>query len=215
MKTWILVIAAALLCGCGQKPYNKHLFSLAEQQAGPIKKCQGCGVLQVKRLSINAPFGAKVLVYRTGVYEYQTDFYNEFIIPPAVMITQKVQNKLAASGLFERVAGTNGGVNATEVLEGNILDFYGDMQNRLEPKAVAAIEFFIISAGPEQKVLLNKIYRREHKLANRSAEGLVAAYDYCLEEIIAELKKDIAAVKSTGDEKRPNKMQGTRTNLNE
>jgi cholesterol transport system auxiliary component len=120
------------------------------------------------------------------------DFYNEFLVSPGAMVTEKTRNWLSQSGLFARVLDAGSYAKPTHTLEGNITALYGDVRDRSSPAAVMEIRvFLIVNKAPRESIILGKTYRASSGLKTKSAEGLVEAFDNCLETILTDLQHDL------------------------
>jgi len=184
----ILLIGIVITGGCGQKTYNKRYFALDIQRHALAGETTTDRTLKVEPFTINPAFASKSLVYRKSRFQFETDFYNEFLIPPAELLTQASRQWMSQSGLFGIVSGNSG--RDAFVLQANILALYGDFSQKLQPKAVAAIQFFMTH---NNEVVLNKAYKEKAPLETLSADGLMAAYNQCLELIMKNLESDMRA----------------------
>ena len=151
-------------------------------------------VVEVDRFTIDAAFVGKSLVYRTGQLQYLTDFYNEFLVLPAVMITEETRNWLAQSGLFARVTGPAPRTTPTHLLEGNIVELYGDLRDKNDPKAVMQIRVFVSRFDAEGRpaFLYGKDYSATSPVESHDPAGLVDALSRCFRTILTDLQKDLA-----------------------
>jgi cholesterol transport system auxiliary component len=188
----LLLLSAA---GCGSwASANKMQYMINPGQPQQVTSEQTKRVLEVDRFTIEAAFAVKSLIYRTGELQYQTDFYNEFLIPPALMITEETREWLSRSGLFARIVGPATRASPTHLLEGNIVDIYGDLRNKEAPAAVVQIRFFVSRFESEGHPV--PIYGRDYSarspIESRDPAGLVDAYSRCFQQILADLQKDLA-----------------------
>ena len=184
-----LVVSSLIILGCGQQSYNKRYYVLeAVREANHISTKRE-SILSVQRFTIDSAFESKGLVYRKSEFEYESDFYNEFLISPAVMITEKTRNWLAASGIFARVLDKGSYAEPTHTLKGNITALYGDLRNR---KAIIEMRIFLIaSAAREESVILARTYTSSCGLHSETTEGLIEAFDSCLRQILIDLERDL------------------------
>jgi ABC-type uncharacterized transport system auxiliary subunit len=190
------VLLAALCSGCaGRQPYAKHQFVLEAarpaQPPGPPHDV----ALAVHGFTIDPVYEGTGLRYRKAESEYESDFYNEFVIAPQVLIGSQTRNWLSQSGLFQNVLEPGSLLEATHVLEGNILVLYGDFRGGKVPQAVMAIRFFLIAiqSSPPQ-VVFTRDYQTSHQAQAPTAGALVAAFDRCLEQILSALEEDLGKV---------------------
>jgi cholesterol transport system auxiliary component len=151
-------------------------------------------VLEVCRFRIESAFAAKSLVYRVGPLRYETDFYNTFLVPPAVMIAEETRVWLSQSGLFSRVIGPGAVNEPTYVLEGDILELYGDLRDKTDPRAVMQIRFFLsrVEENGQPLAMEGKTYIAVSHLESADPAGLVEAFNRCFETILTDLEKDLA-----------------------
>lgn len=185
-----------ILTGCANRQtYDKKYFILNAVRQGESIGTRADWVLEVRRFTVDSAFAGKGLVYRTGEFEYKSDFYNEFLVSPAAMITDKTRNWLAESGLFKTVLDAGTAIDATHTLEGNVTEMCGDFRDRSSPQAQIEIRIFVlkIKAGGESVPVFGQTYRSSASIVSENPEHLVEALDKCLEEILSELEKDLAA----------------------
>lgn len=189
------LIALIVFTGCGQRQaFDKHYYFLsAIRKAQPVTS-QKDVVLEVSNFTIDSAFGGKGLIYRTGEVKYETDFYNEFLVSPRSMITEKTRNWLAASRLSRRVLDPGSQIDPTHVIEGNITALYGDFRDNTSPRAILEIRIFLleIKAGEESVSVFGATYKSSVALETKDPESVVNALDRCLEEILAKLEKDLS-----------------------
>ena len=188
----ILTASSLMLSGCGQRSYAKRSYILDVAGAAETAATSSDGILDIRTFTIDSAFDSKGLVYRKSQFEYEVDFYNEFLISPAVMVTEKTRNWLSQSGLFATVLDAASYTKPTHTLRGNITALYGDVRDRSSPAAVMEIRVFLIAnKAPKESIILCKTYRASSGLKTESAEGLVEAFDNCLETILTDLQHDL------------------------
>jgi ABC-type uncharacterized transport system auxiliary subunit len=189
-----LVVASLALVGCGRKPYEKTYFYLNVQRPYEASKTDSELVLELRTFAIDAAFNSKGLVYRTNEFEYETDFYNELLVWPATMVTERSRTWLSETGLFARVISGASHVRPTHALEGNITALYGDFRDAAKPVAVMEIRFFLMeSDSSKERLIWAKAYKGSCDASERTAQALAEAFDRCLETILSELEEDLKA----------------------
>ncbi len=203
-RTWTrsalyLVAAVCSLApaGCsGPTSASRRFFMLeAPRQAAPVAR-EGKAILAVPRFTIDAAYAGRGLVYRLDEHRYESDSYNEFLIAPAVMVTEKTRDWLAGSGLFAQVLSSGSGAEPTHRIEANITALYGDFRDKAAPKAVVEMRFFLLrtESGIDPEIVFAKSYRAASDARTADPEGLIAGFDHCLQTILAELERDLADV---------------------
>jgi ABC-type uncharacterized transport system auxiliary subunit len=189
-----VITSAILLAGCSPKSFEKQHYVLDTRRASSVVASNSANIIELRRFTSNPAFSGKGLINRTGEFEYESDFYNEFLISPAVMITERARNWLSASGVSRRVLDPGSYVDPTHVMEGNVIALYGDFRDRSSPTAVMEIRVFLLETktGKEPVIVFGKTYRSSVSLESEYPGGLVSAFDRCLVEILTDVEQDLA-----------------------
>jgi cholesterol transport system auxiliary component len=200
-----LVASLALfvfLTGCvGRKYVEKGSFALDVPPNGAASSSESDAVLRVRTLRVSPRYEGKSFVYRTSDLAYESDYYNQFFAPPDTMITEEVRDWLGSSGLFKEVVDYTGQVEHTHVLEGEVIDLYGDYSERgsSRSKAVLGIEFrFIHEIDAEPKLIFQKRYRKAVPVASPAPDVLVRGWNDALQKILTELEADLRKAPLSG-----------------
>ncbi|MBN1360921.1 MAG: membrane integrity-associated transporter subunit PqiC [Sedimentisphaerales bacterium] len=186
-----------VLSGCARPvSANTRFYMLQTLRQAPPATREGKAVLAIPRFTIDAAYAGRGLVYRLDEHRYESDAYNEFLIAPAVMATEKTRDWLAGSGLFAQVLSSGSGADPTHRIEANITALYGDFRDKAAPKAVIEMRFFLLrtETGIDPEIVFAKSYRAACDTRTADPEGLVAGFDQCLRTILTELEKDLADV---------------------
>lgn len=195
-RTWIrlalLAAAVVLLAGCLAQAHPKKSYfvletRLPDTQVNTAKR----RTLLIGTVSAAAGYDGRGLVYRVGPDQFDTDFYNEFMAPPARLLADQCAQYLDASSRRVRAVKTPGLALADYGLETYLETMHGDFTTG-PPQAVLAIRFTVndLRRAPT-RVLLDKTYRSAAPLAAKTPEALVTALNGCLEAILAELSGDL------------------------
>ena len=187
-----LFVLSIMLTGCGRISYNKRLYILdAARQAEPEQTRSGA-TLDVRRFTIDSAFAGKGFVYRRGEHEYESDFYNQFLISPAVMVSEKTRHWLYRSGIFQRVLVPGSRLESTHTLEANITALYADVRDKSSPGAVMELRAFLLASNNAgESVILSETYQASYPLQSDTPDAFVEALDKCLAEILTGREKHI------------------------
>lgn len=188
-----VVVSSLILSGCGQSALaNRHYYILDAVRQGPPASSRGNATLRVRRFEVDQAFATKQLVYRVEGSRYEPDFYNQFLVPPGIMIMEKTRDWLADSGLFQRVFSSYSPLESTYSLEGNVLELYADFAAGPTPRAVMEIRFFLVAGRDANETIpLTQTYRAESPVSARTAEAVVTALSKDLTDILTRLEADI------------------------
>ncbi len=93
-KTLLIIIVVfglfSVMIGCVnlEKSYpEKRYFIMDASRGEDISSSDTDAALTVRRFRVSPKYEGKGLVYRLDDLSYESDFYNEFFIPPASMFT--------------------------------------------------------------------------------------------------------------------------------
>jgi cholesterol transport system auxiliary component len=153
------------------------------------------GVLKVANMRVSPRFDGKGFVYRTAEMNYETDFYNQFLVSPASMFTDEVRQALSQANIFEYVVNPDSQLEPTHRLEGIVEALYGDFSDKGSPQAVLAMSFLLSREAPAgSELFFQKRYRRVVPVQKRTPEALVRGWNEGLEGILTAL---VAELRST------------------
>lgn len=201
MKAWAtaVVVSLVLLVGTAsgcvdlKKSYpEKRSFVLDVGMPPQDAPSKGAIVLKINKFRVSPLFAGRAMVYRVADLQYETDFYDEWFVAPATLVTQQVQQWIARSSGFDMVMLGMNHVEPTHLLEGTLTEFYGDF--RAEPTAVLGLDLHLLDALHERQALLRRTYHREVPLKDRSSEALAVGLTEALRTVLAEVAEDLAAV---------------------
>lgn len=197
MKPYIAVSAVLVLVVLGSGCVSRHSYAKRQFVLEAIRSDQPAGpshdvVLAVRGFTIDPVCDSLGLLCRKGESEYESDFYNQFLVAPQALISSQTRAWLAQSGKFKTVLEPGSLIEATHVLEGNVLALYGDFRGQGLPQAVMQIRVFAVAnKASGSQITFARDYRASREAAGQTAEALVAAFNQCLEQILTELETDL------------------------
>jgi cholesterol transport system auxiliary component len=187
-----LVLGLLILGGCKSNPAVRSHYALNTTRPDRPANAPSPAVLDVRRLTIDSAYESKGLVYRQGEALYDTDYYSEFLVAPAQLITDRIRNWMTDAELCARVLDSGSLMEPTHSLEGHITRLYGDYRDKDARKAIMEIRLYLISHKDlGQAILLGKSYEQSEPVDNPDGETLVNAFDACLVRILTELESDL------------------------
>jgi cholesterol transport system auxiliary component len=190
-----LVMLLFLCSGCVNLERDtpaRHYFVIEiphSANPGPSASDQ---VLLVSDLRISPRYADKSFVYRISDAGYESDYYNQFLTSPDIMITEELRRGLAMSPQFKFVVGPSNSLQSDYDLEGSINNLYGDFRDLNHPTAVLEIDFFLYKEnGGNHAVVMQKRYMKSVPISERSPEALVKGWGQALQEIVMALAADL------------------------
>jgi cholesterol transport system auxiliary component len=193
LLTYILILAAAvMLSGCGSRAINKNQYVLDISPPAVKAAQRSDSILEVRSFNIDSQFSGRQMVYRVGEFRYSPDYYNEFLISPATMITQAVRNWVADTGMFARVLEPGSSIRPTYVLNGTIAACYADIREKAAPAAVLKVRMFLTKqdGGPETLVW-SRTYDLREPMKDLQAESFAAAMSKCVDNVLQKLQENL------------------------
>jgi uncharacterized lipoprotein YmbA len=194
-----VTVLLSLLSGCMslERSYpDKRYFVLEASNPGAQADAKGGGILEVANVRVSPRYEGRSFIYRTTDVGFEADFYNEFLVSPAALISEEVRGALTRARLFQYVVSPFSQLQPTHVLEAAVNGLYGDFRDASSPKAVLEMEFFLGKESPSRaQVVLQKRYFKTVKISGHTAEALVRGWDQALGEILTSLVTDLKAAK--------------------
>jgi cholesterol transport system auxiliary component len=190
----VIAVAATLgACTLARPNVTKHTF-LLEPTPPPMASVQKLVSVRVGVVNVAAPYRGKAFVYRHGELQFEADFYNEYFVAPAAMLSEATAWALASANVFRRTIPPGAADAGDYVLEGFASELYGDARDPAKPVAVVAITFYL---SPAQAMTSNVIWSREYRqrapAAETTPEALARGWNAALSTILADLARDLAA----------------------
>jgi len=179
---------------------EKRYFILDTSRDTEISSPDTGAVLTVCRFRVSPQYEGKGLVYRLEELSYESDFYNEFFVSPASLITEETRKRLAGSGLFKHVVDLASHLDPTYVLEGAVTALYGDYRVNTAPKAVLEMQFFLLNeTSTSPKIIYQSQYYKEEPLKGNTPDALVKSWNKALDQILTEFETDLKEIISKTD----------------
>jgi cholesterol transport system auxiliary component len=192
----ILLAASFLFSGCVsiEKSYpDKRYFVLDIASNAPLQNSADSGILQIALARVSPRYADRNFVYRRSDTRFESDFYNQFLISPAALVTEELRGRLSRAGLFKFVVGSANDLTPTHTIEIIVNTLYGDFRDLKAPKAVIEMEFFLTQEVSPSAIVFHKLYQRIVPVQERNPEALVQGWNQALEAISSSLVSDLKA----------------------
>jgi hypothetical protein len=117
------------------------------------------------------------------------------MVSPALMIKDQTQAWLKGSPTIEFILPTEIATNPYYLIDGKVLEFYGDYRKTDQPKAVLKMEWTVSKSAPEgMKVLSQKVYPQAISMAGTSPRSLVEGWNQALAKVLFEFEADLRSL---------------------
>jgi len=190
-SSFLLLIVFTIGCSGINKSYPERAYYMFEisRQAVPLTAVKGTTV-EVKRFNISPGSQGKEFIYRMTDIRYESDFYNQFFRVPSNILTEAVSQWIDQAGIFEDVQAF-----PNYLIEGNVIELYGDYRAQAAPKAVFKIQFYLLKTSDlsdEPSILFSKTYKSDKPIGSATPQALMDGWNLALEDILGEFLKDLS-----------------------
>ena len=190
----LVVAAAVVLAGCSvTRPSPvKQTFLLDPPAPAAVAKAQTSS-LRMGTVNVAAPFRGRNFVSREGELRYETDFYNEFLVPPASMIGEMTGRALERAKVFALVAPANTTADTDWILDGFVTSLYVDARDPAKMVADVDVSYYLFRADGTGLPVWTQTYRQRAPLSATTPQAYGAALNVALGQVFADLARDLAA----------------------
>jgi len=195
-SSFLLLIVFTIGCSGINKSYPERAYYMFEisRQAVPLTTVKGTTV-EIKRFNISPGSQGKEFIYRMTDIRYESDFYNQFFRVPSIILTEAVSQWIDQAGVFEDVLSPVSQAFPNYLIEGNVIELYGDYRNQAAPKAVFKIQFYLLKTSDlsdEPRILFSKTYKSDKPIGSATPQALMDGWNLALEDILGEFLKDLS-----------------------
>jgi uncharacterized lipoprotein YmbA len=189
-----LALAVALSgCSFSRPAPVKNTFMLDPTLPSPAAAAKPA-TLRIGAVNVAAPYRDRSFVYRTGELQFESDFYHEFFVAPASMLSQATGRALDSAKVFARVVPAGSAPEEGDyVLEAFVSDLYADAR-RNPAGAVLGATFYLTRTSFPSSVVWSRGYLERVALKDSSAESLAQAWNEALSRMLEALASDLAAL---------------------
>ena len=197
-----LLVMVGLAVGCvrGTRPAPDLTYLEISPGTAPATPGVSLDVLLLRRLEVESPFDDRRFIYKTGSGTYESDYYVRFVSSPADLLTDQLEAWLNESRLFSAVVEPGSSAEYRYILEGQILELYGDYTNPQQANAVIEADFVLVDdlegAG---RIVFKKQYGHAESVSSSNAVALAEGWGIGFRRVLLELTTDFQATLATND----------------
>lgn len=178
--------------GISKEAPKKRFFTI-EADTTKIKKGSSFKFtkLKINKFKINPNYEGREFIYRKDL-DFESDFYNQFLVSPPNNITEQIIVWANESRLSEVVTNRLSSSDSNLLLEGNINLLYADFSGG-KIYSTMEIEFYL-SDNTKDQVLFKKNYSKKIQAQDKEPVSLIRAWNQALTEILILLESDLRAI---------------------
>ena len=152
--------------------------------------------LRVGVVNVAAPYRGKAFVYRQDELKFEADFYSEFFVAPAAMLSEATARALAAANVFRARRSRPARADAGDyVLDGFVVRALRRRARcrRSPPRRSRSRSTCRRRTRSTPSVIWSREYRQRVPVAEATPDALARAWNAALSAILADLARDLAA----------------------
>jgi cholesterol transport system auxiliary component len=196
------VIVAVTLASCtlSRPSPVKRTFLLEPTLPSAVSGTPKPVSVRVGVVNVASPFRGKTFVFRESDLRFESDYYDEFFIAPAIMFSDATAKALAASNVFRRVVPFGAASDEGEyVLDGFVSELYADTRDAAAAVAVITVTYYLTPTGViGAGVAWSKEYRQSTKISGAGPDAVARGWNAALSAVLADLARDLAAAELPG-----------------
>ncbi len=165
-----------------------YLITVDTSQFGKLNK--KFPYVKINKFKISNLYESKNFIYKNSQVNYESDFYNEFLVFPVSNISEifsqwadQVELGLISPNTFDN--------EKLYILSGNVTSLYGDFTNVQKPYAVLGIDVYILRASDNGIVYRGK-FEQKVQISKTDPESLVNGWNEGLTNILVILESDLS-----------------------
>jgi len=199
-KTCFLCLTLFILAaGCVnfKQPRNRVQHYMLEYASPEMKDLTPLPVsLKVERFSVAPAYNTNRIIYRDGSFKRDEYFYHKWRANPGDMVTYFLGRDIRDSGIFQAVLPHGSDFPFSYVLEGSVDEFV-EWDSPEGWNGVLAVTVALLAANEpdvSRRILLQKTYRIEKPLAEKTPQGLTQALSRAMGDISTHIISDMYSV---------------------
>ncbi len=201
MNRVFLVLLILVLPGCvdfglaKEAPQRLRYVLDAQRPAGSATPAGSAAkpnqeiVLEVRSFHGAAAYIDNDFIYRRGAL-IEADYYNGFLTPPAVAISELARRWLGESDMFSVVQGVGTRLPPTHALEADIFALFGDFSEPSAPRAKIEIAFAMVRCD-DPVMFVRRTYTESIAIDSMEPQALIEGWNQALAAIFTKLERDM------------------------
>lgn len=184
MSKFILTLGLACclsLTGCLSSKYvEQKQYLLAAKAPTRTQQFHQKSSLYLNHVIAVAPFDQLNFLYRIDKYQYLTDYYNAFLVPPAEQLETMLISHLKTASKFTI---QKNALPTANILSVRLTEFYADYRDKQRPQAIISA-LFTLSGPNDSGVICEKMFTQAVTLPAKNTASLLSAWNMGLQNIL-------------------------------
>lgn len=186
----VALAGSAAACNPLSRPFpDKQIFALEVPRPPPPRPAPRPRILLMRDVVSAPATEARGLVSRLPGSRQQTDFWNEFALPPARLVDDQLRRWLEASGAVRAVLDAGSQAPAGLVLEATLLDLFADLTDPRAPAAQVSLAILLLgTVRTPERVLSQATLSERSPLAATDPQTIVAGMNRALAAVFGRVE---------------------------
>jgi len=195
----LMLAMVVLVSGCVQLAketpvIHSYAFRIARESADATSPLSMVSI-KVRRAKVMEPYDGRSLVYALPTGELRSDYYNEFALFPATMVTTAIEGWLKQVPFVEYVSFKRDMVECQYEIRPTIHMLYADYSVEASPQAVVSVSFTVLDAGTiPYSVVSDVTYEELVPLDGAEVTYLIEGWNSGLHAIFTAFEAELARV---------------------
>ena len=191
----VALAVAVASCSLSRPSPVKRTFLLDPTLPAAVSAAPKAVSIRVGVVSVAAPFRGRQFVFRETDLKFESDFYDEFFVAPAIMFSDATAKALIASNAFRRVVPFGATSDDGDyTLDGFVSELYADTRDAAAPASVITVTYYLTpTSAVGSNVAWSREYRQRTKISGTGPEAVARGWNAGLSAVLADLAKDLAA----------------------
>jgi uncharacterized lipoprotein YmbA len=199
----VLLLLSLLLWGCGSPPMMVHKYML-EYPAPAVKAATPLqDAIKVEKFSVAQAFNTTAMVYKCEACASETYNYSRWRVNPGYLVADYLLRDLRDARLFLAVLPPDSPTKGRFLLEGGLEEIQ-ELDQADSWKAALALNITLLDTQEEEitrRVILQKTYRTEEPLTEKTPAGLARAMSRAQEQLSARIIADVYQAAQKAEQK--------------
>jgi len=192
---FVALAAAVASCSLSRPSPVKRTFLLEPKLPAAVSTAPKPYSIRIGVVNVAAPFRGRQFVFRESDLKFESDFYDEFFVAPAIMFSDATAKALVAANAFRRVVPFGATSDDGDyTLDGFVSELYADMRDTAAPAAVITVTYYLTPTSAfGSNVVWSHEYRQSVKISGTGPEAVARGWNAALSAVLADLARDLAA----------------------
>ncbi len=150
-------------------------------------------LIRVHPINVSPPYDGLAFVRQVGPSRYRTDYYNNWVASPSILLTSDLDDALDRGGVVRTIL-PGSTAHAQLTLDADATQFLIDVTTASRPRAVLAVRFFVVREYSDgQTIVLDRSFRETSDAASDAPADDAAAIGRAYGQVLQDFSSALGA----------------------